>query len=80
MSAPTRDMVADTITKALPREGHHQHALAMNLVFGALTPNVCYNCNLQFPTRNQLLHGHIKSVHHFVDEILPSAVSVAVLN
>ena len=72
---PTKDMIADCMTKALPREAHHRHALAMNLVFGALTPNVCYNCNLKFATRNQL-HGQIKAVHHFVDEFFPAAVAM----
>ena len=73
---PTKDMIADAMTKALPREAHQRHSIAMNLAFGVLTPNVCYNCNLQFLTRNQL-HGHIKAVYHFIDEILPSALCIS---
>lgn len=63
---PNRDMVADIMTKALPRESHHRHAITMGLIFGRMMPNVCYECRAKFDTHNQL-YAHIKTMHHYVD-------------
>lgn len=68
---PTRMMIADAFTKALPKEAHLRHATSMNLIFGPSTPNFCFRCHSGFLTRNQL-HAHITSVHHFVDERTPN--------
>ena len=65
----THDMVTDTMTKALPREAHHQHGLTMNMLFGHLTPNKCYLYNIVHETQNQL-HAHLLAVQHYVEEHL----------
>ena len=71
---PTRDMVTDTMTKALPKELYKKHAHAMGVIYAASSTRMtCNKCHLNFPTRNKL-HEHIKQLGHFADELLPTAL------
>jgi len=71
---PTREMVADTMTKALPRELYEKHARAMGIIYApSSTYMTCNKCHLNFPTRNKL-HEHIKQLGYFADELLPTAL------
>ena len=66
----TRDMIADALTKPLPREPLERHARLMGLVFQDSSHHQCGLCYGIFPTRNQL-HAHIKQTNHYVDEVFP---------
>jgi len=67
-------MIADTMTKALPRELCEKHAHAMGVIYAASSTRMTYNkCHLNFPTYNKL-HEHIKQLGHFTDELLPTAL------
>ena len=71
---PTKDMVADALTKPLPREPHELHASCMGLVFQDSSHHQCGRCYGIFPIRNQL-HAHIKLNNHYVDEAFPEPKS-----
>ena len=75
---PTKDIVADTLTKALPREVFTRHTSSMGLVFGANadTYHSCNKCSTVFPSRNAL-HGHLREVAHYCDSILPAIALLA---
>lgn len=70
-------MVADAMTKPLPREAHYRHAATMGLQFSDITPSICYACGCGFSTRNRL-YSHIKSHDHFVE--VPTALLLASLD
>jgi len=67
-------MVADTMTKALPRELYEKHARAMGIIYASsMTLIACNKCQLNFPTRKKL-HEHIKQLGHFADDLLPTTL------
>ena len=68
---PTRDMVADALTKPLSREPHERHANSMGLTFHESEYHWCAFCYGVFPSRNQL-HAHVKLHNHHVDEVFPT--------
>jgi len=71
---PTRDIVADIMTKALPKELYEKHAHTMDVIYAASSTRMtCNKCYLNFPIRNKL-HEHIRQLRHFTDEILSTAL------
>lgn len=66
----TRDMVADALTKALPREQHEYHTRAMGLIFGDEIKRTCKKCYIAYPTVNEL-HRHLRLVQHYCDGMTP---------
>ena len=64
---PTRDMIADILTKALPREsyGHFMQLIGLQLDVSADT--TCLRCGETFRSRNDL-YRHIRNTkHHHVE-------------
>lgn len=71
---PTKDMIADALTKPLPREAHERLTKHMGLVFADTRHHQCSNCYGIFPSRN-LLYAHIKLLDHYIDEKFPLPAS-----
>ena len=68
---PTKHMIADALTKPLPREPLERHTHNMGLLFLASTFHQCHKCFGVFPSRNQL-HPHIHLHGHHVDDAFPT--------
>ena len=68
---PTLEIIADALTKALPRERHETLTRRMGLQFGNKEPNKCNKCNGAFHTCNDL-HRHLGKEMHYCDEQYPS--------
>ena len=72
---PTKTMVADALTKALPREAFTRHASAMGLIF-TTSRNVCNVCSTSFFSRNAL-HRHLRDEAHYCGTSVPSIAMLA---
>jgi len=68
---PTKDMIADALTKALPREQHEYLAKLLGLVFGDEEKKTCHQCLVIFSSRNTL-HKHLRLANHYCDDSMPS--------
>jgi len=67
----TKDMIADALTKALPREQHEYLVKLMGLVFGDEEKQTCHQCLNIFPSRNEL-YKHLRVANHYCDDSIPS--------
>ena len=60
---PTRDMIPDMFTKALPRDTSHRHSQSLGLEYP--TPqHICTMCNSSFGSNN-ILHKHLREEHGY---------------
>ena len=63
---PTRDMVSDILTKALPRESYGRFMQLIGLQLDVSTDATCRKCGEVFRSRNDL-HRHIRNASHDVE-------------
>jgi len=68
---PTKDMIADALTKALPREQHEYLTKLLGLVFGDEEKKTCHQCLVIFSSRNTL-YKHLRLANHYCDDSMPS--------
>jgi len=60
---PTKEMISDMFTKALPRDTTHRHSRALGLEYP--TPqHICTICKTDFSSDN-LLHKHLREEHGY---------------
>ena len=64
---PTRDMVADIPTKALPRESYGHFVQLIGLWLDISVDTTCLRCGETFHSRNDLYHHIRNTKHHHVE-------------
>lgn len=73
---PTRDMIADALTKPLSREPFERHAMSMGLKFNNQNTTSCNKCMATFRTRNTL-YTHLRKEEHYANNDLPDCAMLA---
>lgn len=68
---PSHDMIADALTKALPRERHSSLTRLIGLHFGTLSSQICKHCRQWFSTNNDLSH-HLRKESYYCELISAS--------
>lgn len=71
----TRHMVADTLTKALPRERLDIHTRLMGLSYSEESKRTCKKCLMTWKSRNEL-YTHLREMAHYCERDTPTILAM----